>query len=108
MKQASSSQRKRFNKQEQGDWLRRYRGSGLTQGEFAAQHGLKLGTLVRWLAKERRRMMARPTSFVEVPLGRERESESWVAEVSWPSGLRVRLGAAAPKSWLGSVLKGAR
>jgi len=108
MKQRSSAQRRRFTKQERTNWLTQYRSSGLTQQAFAAQHGLKLGTLVQWLARERRRPRPRPTSFVEVPLGRDREAQSWVAEISWPSGRRVRLGADAPKSWLGTVLKGAR
>jgi hypothetical protein len=53
-------------------------------------------------------MSARGASFVEVALGGVDRPESWVAELTWPSGLRVRLGAAAPKSWLGTVVKGAR
>ena len=80
----------------------------MTQREFAVKHGLKLGTLVQWLVKERRSGAARPASFVEVPLGRVGQPESWAAELTWPSGLRVRLGATAPKSWLGTIVKGAR
>ena len=100
--------RRRFTKQERVNWLTRYRSSGLSQREFAAKHRLKLGTVVRWLARERRPKIPEPASFVEVPLGRVGQPESWVAELTWPSGLRVRLGTTAPKSWLGAVLKGAR
>ena len=108
MKPKNSSQRRRFTKRERSNWLSRYRSSGLSQREFAVKHGLNLGTLVQWLVKERRRASAPPASFVEVPLGRVGQPEDWVADLTWPSGLRVRLRTDAPKSWLGIVLKGAR
>ncbi len=108
MKQRTTAQRRRFTKEERAKWLVRYRGSGLKEGEFAAQHGLKAGTLVQWLAKERRSTLAGSASFVEVPFEPVGEPQGWVAELTWPSGLRVRLGTGAPKSWLGTVLKGGR
>ncbi len=108
MKQRTAPPRRRFTKQERANWLVRYRASGLKQGEFAANHGLKVGTLVQWLAKERRGTLAGSASFVEVPFEPVGAPEGWVAELTWPSGLRVRLGTTAPKSWLGAVLKGAR
>ena len=107
MKQASSSQRRRFTKEERSKWLIRFRSSGLTQREFAARNGLKWGTLVQWLARERRASTP-PSSFVEVALPPVGSSEDWVAELNWPSGLRLRLGASAPRNWLGMILKGVR
>ena len=38
-----------FTGDERADWVSRFRSSGLTQPEFAREHGLKLGTLQRWL-----------------------------------------------------------
>lgn len=38
---------------ERAEWISLYRSSGLPQEQFAPQHGLKLGTLQRWLRQER-------------------------------------------------------
>ena len=38
-----------FTGDERADWVSRFRSSGLSQPEFAREHGLKLGTLQRWL-----------------------------------------------------------
>ena len=38
-----------FTAEERETWVSRFRSSGLTQPEFAREHGLKLGTLQRWL-----------------------------------------------------------
>ena len=50
MRQAGGKQgRRTFTGDERADWVSRFRSSGLTQPEFAREHGLKLGTLQRWL-----------------------------------------------------------
>ena len=50
MRQAGGKQgRRTFTGDERADWVSRVRSSGLTQAEFAREHGLKLGTLQRWL-----------------------------------------------------------
>ena len=50
MRQAGGKQgRRTFTGDERADWVSRFRSRGLTQPEFAREHGLKLGTLQRWL-----------------------------------------------------------
>jgi len=50
MRQAGSSRdRRTFPGEERAEWVSRFRSSGLTQPQFAQAHGLKLGTLQRWL-----------------------------------------------------------
>ena len=44
-----------------------YRGSGLTQREFARGAGVSVGTLQNWLRQELGRSKAAPVSFVEIP-----------------------------------------
>jgi hypothetical protein len=60
--------------------------SQLPANQFAQQHGLKLGTLYRWLHQERQNTEA--SAFQEVRL-----------EIAWPDGVVVRLGAAATPAW---------
>jgi len=126
MKQAGGKQgRRTFTDDERADWVLRFRSSGLTQPEFAREHGLKLGTLQRWLygrgaqaATQRKPLVPAPgdrshrkpgrapsATFREVrlpPLGPG--SAGWVAEVTWPSGVTVRFGAGAEAAWIGAVL----
>jgi transposase-like protein len=133
MKQAGGKQgRRTFTDDERADWVLRFRSSGLTQPEFAREHGLKLGTLQRWLygrgapaarkrkppvpdrshrtsrtavAIHRKPGRAPSATFREVmlpPLGPG--SAGWAAEVTWPSGVTVRFGAGAEAAWIGAVL----
>ncbi|HEY5893676.1 MAG TPA: hypothetical protein VIT91_10635, partial [Chthoniobacterales bacterium] len=55
--------RRRLGGEEIERLLGQYRGSGRTQHEFAAAHGIGLSTLTKWLRTEKRRALA----------GRERE-----------------------------------
>ena len=49
MNSSPKQQRSHFTAEERESWVSRFRSSGLTQPEFAREHGLKLGTLQRWL-----------------------------------------------------------
>ena len=49
MNSSTKQQRPHFTAEERESWVWRFRSSGLTQPEFAREHGLKLGTLQRWL-----------------------------------------------------------
>jgi hypothetical protein len=42
-----------FRAAERGEWISRYRSSQVPPSDFAQPHGLKLGTLYRWLRQER-------------------------------------------------------
>jgi transposase-like protein len=135
----TKQRRPHFTTEERETWVSRFRSSGLTQPEFAREHGLKLGTLQRWLygrgvhaGRKRKVRVPAPadrspridrtavgihrkprrtprTTFREVrlpALGPGRAG--WVAEVTWPSGVTVRLGASAEAAWIGALLEAVR
>jgi hypothetical protein len=98
--------------EDRGQWISRYPSSGLTQVQFAQQHGVKLKTLRGWLCLQRRRRAAstiaqkttapepKPptTTFREIKalaLWSGLPPTGWVAEVTWPSAVTVPLGASA-------------
>ena len=64
--ETTSSIRKRLTPAQREELLNRYRGSHLTQREFAQQQGIGLSTLQRWLHLAAVRP-ARVSSFVPVP-----------------------------------------
>jgi len=49
MNSPTKQQRPHFTTEKRESWISRFRSSGMTQPEFAREHGLKLGTLQRWL-----------------------------------------------------------
>lgn len=139
MNSTTEQQRPRFAPEERESWISRFRSSGLSQGRFAEQNGLKLKTLQRWLygrgahaamkrkppvrahgdrshridrtavAIHRKPRRTPSVTFREVmrpPLGPG--SAGWAAEVIWPSGVTVRLGAGAEAEWIGAVLEAVR
>jgi len=74
--------------------LARYHRSPLTQAEFAAQHGIGLSTLGKWLREERPVSHSPvPVSFQEVVL--PSVTSGWAVEVVSPQGWTVRLHAAS-------------
>ena len=98
------------NQQERGAWISRYRSSGLQSWQFAEQHGLKLGTLRRWLQQEddRNSTASEPSGFQELLLPSVSTAGPWAAEVQLPDGVVVRLGVAATPSWIAALLKTVR
>ena len=74
-----------------GDWERiveACRRSGLTQREFAARHGLALGTLRSWVYVRRRADSARRLLPVRVAAAPQRAP----IEIALPSGVVMRFG----------------
>ncbi len=106
--EAIATQRQRhFNAAERAEWISLYRSSQLPANQFAQQHGLKLGTLYRWLHQERQRSSpnTEASAFQEVRLPSFLPTRAWVAEIAWPDGVVVRLGAAATPAWIKSLLQ---
>jgi hypothetical protein len=104
----NKTQRQRhFNAEQRGEWIARYRSTQLPQEQFARQHGLKLGTLQRWLREEHQRSSpsTAASAFQEVRLPSFLPSGAWVAEILLPNGVVVRLGAASTSSWMQSLLQ---
>ena len=94
-----------FGPDERALWVSRYRSSGLTQAQFAQQHGLKLTTLRWWIYGPRRKQQQSATGFREVAVSPLWPAGAWAAELTWPSGMTVRLGARAEVAWIEALLK---
>lgn len=74
--------------------LARFHRSPLTQAEFAAQHGIGLSTLSKWLREEGQiRSSPAPVRFQEVRL--PSPTPHWAVEVVSPQGWTMRLAAAS-------------
>lgn len=138
MRQLNSKPHPRvFTPEERSQWVSRFRSSGLPQAQFARRHGLKLTTLQKWLygrgsrpapmrkpsapgdhshridrtavVIHRKSQRAPNTTFREVTLPTlGLASPGWAAEVTWPSGVTVRLGARAEAAWIGALLEAVR
>ena len=119
MRQAGGKQgRRTFTDDERADWVSRFRSSGLTQPEFAREHGLKLGTLQRWLygrgapaARKRKPTVPAPgdgshrIDRTAVPIHRKlgRAPSATFREVMLPAPGPGSAGWAAEVAWPGGV-----
>ena len=135
MRERIKSPRPTSTPEQRRQWVARFRASGLTQAQFAQQHGLKVCTLQRWLygrgswagpkrkgptrrAEEERkhpggrgasilprhRRRVGNVTFREVKVSPLWPAGGWVAQIAWPSGVTVRLGASAEAAWVASLL----
>jgi hypothetical protein len=104
----SEPQRPTFTPDERAEWVSRYRSSGQTQAQFAQQHGLKLSTLQWWIYGGRPKQKHASATFREITVSPPWPAGAWAAEVSWPSGVTVRLGAQTEAGWMEALLKAVR
>jgi transposase-like protein len=100
MDSTSTSGRRRCSAEERSRLVSLFRGSGLTQAEFARQQGIRLSTLHHWLYRSEAKM--KRAGFQEVAVT-SLLSPPWVAELSLNPGLTLRLSAAAKADWIGTV-----
>jgi transposase-like protein len=104
----SKPPRPTFSPEEREQWVSRYRSSGLTQAQFAQQHGLKLTTLQWWIYGGRQKQQHSATEFREIEVSPLLSNAVWAAEVNWPGGVTVRLGTRAEAAWIEALLKAVR
>lgn len=108
-----SGRRRRATVEERQQWIESWAQSQQTQAEFAAEHGLSVGTLRNWVrrashgwAEERPR-----PKFVEIDLERLVGSEatprcgSWEFEIRLPCGRVVAVAPQTPIERLQAVLE---
>lgn len=111
MKNDSSAQR-RYTREEIGNWIRRYRASGLALGAFAEQHSLSRNRLHYWVYDRRFAQPRPPLAVAPVFQGLKVTAElppsNWAAEISLPTGAVARFTAPAPPVWIHLVLEGLR
>ena len=93
-----------------------YRRSGLGAVQFAREHGIPPGRLHYWIYRKGSTKSRRPVqASASKPVFQELEVatmlpvvDGWVAEVSLPGGLVVRLSPKATAEWIGSVVQALR
>ena len=88
---------------ERAQWVRQYLQSGLTQREFAVQHGLRLSTLQRWLAQNSH--LASAPRFAELKLPALPSPAPWAAEVVRVDGATLRLAHDVAPALLRQLLR---
>jgi len=97
-----SDEHRSYTREEIGDWLSRYRASGLGLRAFAAQHGLAKTRLHYWVYDRRFSKLAPAPlpapRFQEVKLADGLAQSNWAAEVSLSSGVTLRFSAAASRT----------
>ena len=96
---------------EAGEWVERYRASGLSLKLFATEHGLKAGRLHYWVygRRGRRTRTASSPVFHEVSVPTEwLQRPGWVAEIGLDSGMVLRLDGRADVGWVRSLVKSLR
>jgi hypothetical protein len=104
--------RPKASEQEKAEWAEGYYQSGLTQKQFAQEHGLADSTLQRWVTESQRssRRAAEPVeaglvpAFAEVKLVGSTGGPQWAAELCWPSGMSLRVAADLPAGLLEQLL----
>ena len=97
-------QRRRYTREEQQEWVRRWRQSGVSAVEFAAEHALSKATLYGWA----QRYSGSPESgaaFTEVRLRHPRSSEAGTMEIVLGGGRVVRVRGAVESRHLRQVLE---
>jgi hypothetical protein len=103
-----SNEYRAYSTEQIGDWIKRYRASGLGLRAFAAQHGLSKGRLHYWVYDRRHSHLATPPAaiprFRELKLAEGLGLTNWAAEVGLSSGVAVRFSASATADWIGAVV----
>lgn len=98
--------------QEMGVLISRYRTSGLGLKRFAREHGISPTRLHYWVYQKSRGKARKAYRAVRSPMFQEVKMaaglpamQSWAAEISLPTGVAIRLSAAAMPAWIGSVVQ---
>ncbi len=100
--------RDRTTRQEREELVAKYHASGLTQREFAQQHGLKLGTFQQWVYRPHaapRTARGKKSAFQEVSLTEVPFLNGWAAELQLPRGVALRLNTQASAEWVGALVQ---
>ena len=94
---------------QRAEWVRRFAESGQSVSQFCDEHGLVPVTLHRWLAKSGQTkavVAAEPTAgFTEIRLPACPIGAPWVAELSRPNGVLLRVGRDLPAELLEQLLR---
>ena len=96
------SRRTRRSRAEIEKIIREYRDSGLSQVAFAGERGLNLGTLRKWLAKER---LGALVPLREVKVTAEPADR---VTIRLPGGIDMEVPEGVDSNWIAKVVRGLR
>jgi hypothetical protein len=99
--------RGRRSRLERAQVLSEYRASGLTQEKYAAQAGLKVGTLRAWIYKKRPRGRGDRGHFAPVRIvgGARPLKSGGVVTMRWPQGIEVEIAVALDGPGVGRLVR---
>ena len=101
-----------YTREENSDWIRRYRDSGLALSIFAEEHGLARNRLHYWVYDRRFAQPGPPVAvapvFQELKVTAGQQSQNWAVEISLPTGAVARFTATATPALINSVLEALR
>lgn len=103
-----ASKRRCSTQQEREQLVAKYQASGLTQREFAQQHGVKLGTFQQWVYRPRSPQPItgrKKPGFQEVSITEVPFLSGWAAELQLPRGVTLRLNSHASAEWVGALVQ---
>ena len=103
-----ASRRPRWTPQERAQLVAAYQASGLTQREFAQQHGVKLGTFQQWVYRPRsphRVTRRNKPAFQEISITEVPFLNGWAAELQLPRGVALRLNSHVSVEWVGALVQ---
>jgi len=103
--QNSRSVRKHRTAAQREDILRDYRGSQLTQKEFATQAGISVSTLQTWLRMAPGRPALTGSAFVAVPNLLPAAPAPPAYRLQWPGGLSLEVRAGFVSEELAALLQ---
>jgi hypothetical protein len=82
-----------------------YRRSGLTRARFVREHGIKLSTFQQWLSRPTKPNSSEPPRFQEMFLSPPPAPSTWAAELSFATGMTVRLAHWATPKFIAQLLQ---
>ena len=85
-----------------------YRVSGLTQERFAAQSGIKVGTLRTWIYKRRAPAVAGSGNFAPVRIvegSHPATNSRGAVTVRWPQGIEVEIAVDLDRAGVASLVR---
>jgi hypothetical protein len=98
----------RVSRVERERLLGAYRASGLTQEKFAAQSGIKVGTLRTWIYKRRTPAVAGNGSFAPVRIvegSHPATNSRGAVTVRWPQGIEVEIAVDLDRAGVASLVR---
>ena len=95
----SKIRRKRRTRQECEKLVKEYKGSGLTQGQYAAREGIHIGTLRRWLSGRKDKASSQ---FAQVRLNGARAGS---VTLRWPQGIELEIATQLEGSEVTSLVR---